>query len=310
MLFVSELKKNVGSAIEQMREIVDEADSAYITTDMATGVKVITEVGQVKFTKILMDMRGRENEEHINNLSEWVIGPNMPKVVIASNWQLGEKDPDEIRDAISWLQNNRLTMVSWIAFVYQLTKNDMESSIAYAFRSMSYRALDMSDIRYTILADRVENLVVNNFNASKLTLTLELIKNTKITKESYLKGVAVYGAMLTDLEKSIIGKGKSGIDQVFSSRPEPLNNTDRQAIRNKVANLFDNIKNGLSSRTWGFEIEVPDAKGVEAPRGIDKGDDGSLRSKNTTDCECDCRDCTYHECNCDNCDNYNEDPDH
>lgn len=68
--------------------------------------------------------------------------------------------------------------------------------------------------------------------------------------------------------------------------------------------------NGLVARTWGFEVEVPDAKGVDAPNGVDKGEDGSLRSYETSDCECDCDDCTYHECDCDYCDNRRDGDDH
>jgi hypothetical protein len=69
--------------------------------------------------------------------------------------------------------------------------------------------------------------------------------------------------------------------------------------------------NGLVARTWGFEVEVPDAKGVDAPAGIEKGEDGSLRSyESSSDCECDCESCTYHDCDCDMCDNRSDGDDH
>lgn len=69
--------------------------------------------------------------------------------------------------------------------------------------------------------------------------------------------------------------------------------------------------NGLVARTWGFEVEVPDAKSVDAPAGVEKGEDGSLRSyESNSDCECECDGCTYHDCDCDYCDSRREGDEH
>jgi hypothetical protein len=70
-------------------------------------------------------------------------------------------------------------------------------------------------------------------------------------------------------------------------------------------------------RTWGFEIETPNADTVYGnttgtefevlrftPDGSVKNEDGF------SECSCDCRDCSYHECDCDNCDRYNDSPEH
>lgn len=74
-----------------------------------------------------------------------------------------------------------------------------------------------------------------------------------------------------------------------------------------------------TARTWGFEIETPDADNVHAR--IDyalrreclefKGDGSVTRADGDFDCECDCSDCS-HSCDCDNCDLTNgyRDPDH
>lgn len=86
-------------------------------------------------------------------------------------------------------------------------------------------------------------------------------------------------------------------------------------------------------RTWGFEIETPEADGVRE-RALDYlkslnpenswssahtqlseclvwKQDGSVESADgNNECECDCRACTYHECNCDNCQDYNDSPEH
>ena len=92
-------------------------------------------------------------------------------------------------------------------------------------------------------------------------------------------------------------------------------------IRQQFAKLATDLANGQPkklARTWGFEIETPEADKVYNQTTRDefqhlnftsdqsvKTDDGD-----DSDCECDCRACNYHECNCDNCEDYNEDPDH
>jgi hypothetical protein len=69
-------------------------------------------------------------------------------------------------------------------------------------------------------------------------------------------------------------------------------------------------------RTWGFEIETPDADIIANQlshaegRVIDCKQDGSVTGGNQ-ECDCDCRSCVYHDCDCDNCeDNNNGEPDH
>jgi len=63
-------------------------------------------------------------------------------------------------------------------------------------------------------------------------------------------------------------------------------------------------------RTWGFEIETPDADNVHARidfalmrENLEFKGDGSVTRGNDGDhdCECDCSDCE-HSCDCDNCD--------
>ena len=66
-------------------------------------------------------------------------------------------------------------------------------------------------------------------------------------------------------------------------------------------------------RRWGFEAEHPvieEARslvGYNAKMHFEFVNDPSVDS-DQADCECDCRDCTYHQCNCDNCDDYPRQP--
>jgi hypothetical protein len=67
-------------------------------------------------------------------------------------------------------------------------------------------------------------------------------------------------------------------------------------------------------RTWGFEIETPEADKIAGQTTSSHRDilefhqDGSVSSSDG--CECDCSSCAYHDCDCPNCEDQNTDPDH
>jgi hypothetical protein len=310
MLFVSELRKAIDVAIAQIETTIT-GNNEYVRTDPGPGnMRYITEAGHLKLIQIFNDMRCREDEIHDAKLDAWVIAPNMPKVVTMQNWQLDGVDADEIQVGIDWLKANRMNMISWMAYIYELSAEASDSNTNYIFTNSNYRLLSMSSVKYVIQADRADLDLVNRMDQSQYIRSLKAMRNVKITKESYIKAATWHLMAIRDMEKLAMGKKAAGINKLFSERPSELEASERIAVRDSARAIFDRIKNGLSSRTWGFEIEVPDAKGVDAPRGIEKGDDGSLRSENHSDCECDCNDCAYHECNCDNCDYGSDDPQH
>lgn len=318
MLFVSEFKKAVEIAKNEIKRIVTQAEidtivagqSEYVTTSPVYSTRIITLAGQDKLYETLMRMRVRAESQNTIDTDAWIVKPDMPRVLTMSNWQFDSVEVENIQEGINWLKNNRLNAVSWMAYLYQLSTDEVNSPNSFAFRVSSYRALDLSSFKYAIQHDRSDLDLVNSTDDSQVMRSLEMMMNVKISKESYVKAIDMYKHAISDLEAIANNKKVSGIGQMFAKRPGQLDASSRIEIRDEAIAVFDKIKNGLSSRTWGFEIEVPDAKGVDAPTGIEKGDDGSLRSENTSDCECDCSDCTYHECNCDMCDNHNDDPSH
>ena len=92
-------------------------------------------------------------------------------------------------------------------------------------------------------------------------------------------------------------------------------------IRQQFAKLAENLANSEPkklARTWGFEIETPEADKIHSQTTRDEfqhlnfTQDQSVKNEDGDDseCTCGCRACNYHECNCDNCEDYNEDPDH
>jgi hypothetical protein len=76
-----------------------------------------------------------------------------------------------------------------------------------------------------------------------------------------------------------------------------------------------------TSRTWGFEVETPSADMVrdnmnrEDRELVEFDQDPSIteggEDNDREECECDCRNCLYHSCNCDDCESEgSENPSH
>lgn len=138
-----------------------------------------------------------------------------------------------------------------------------------------------------------------------------------ITKENIKSALEYYNkleVMLGVLERNY-GKNQQteseGFKKLMDQRPQVSTEEETITLREQIAEYKALLTNNLTARTWGFEIEVPDAKDVEAPNGIEKGQDGSLRSYESNDsCECDCDSCYYHECDCEHCETGSSDPEH
>lgn len=144
---------------------------------------------------------------------------------------------------------------------------------------------------------------------------LRLLSEVRPSEEHFRRSQDQYRNLLRSIQQTV-ERSETKTDGLTKILTEgPTGGLEwKIAMEEQLAKLIEQLpSNGLASRTWGFEIESPDCKGVNPlpGSGIDKGDDGSLRSYESSDeCDCCCRDCTYHECDCDNCDQYNDSPDH
>jgi hypothetical protein len=72
-----------------------------------------------------------------------------------------------------------------------------------------------------------------------------------------------------------------------------------------------------TARSWGFEIETPEADDLynamsrEQLATMEFCEDASIEGGATEDCECTCRWCYYHDCNCEDCTiEGSDDPEH
>lgn len=131
-------------------------------------------------------------------------------------------------------------------------------------------------------------------------LSMTRLKNAKVANDNQMQ-LATSGS---EPKQQSTGYGQLVIKKAWTESHEDVNASFDKLIAEK-------LENGLTARTWGWEVEVPNAKEVRAPEGVDKGSDGSLRSYEASDeCDCDCDSCYYHECDCEHCETGSSDPDH
>ncbi len=211
---------------------------------------------------------------------------------------------EAIENAVKYLESNRTKAILWFAYTNAIN-NELKYTSGINVRW--YQAVIGEDTSTTYDSNVTEERSYYKIFKS--------MSEARIGKEDFLQGLYRYNESLKDLNRKLEIFGhkpsdaKSGIEKVFANKPAYNSPVIESQLQELIAKM---PVNGLASRTWGWEIEVPDAKGVTPAvnSGIEKGEDGSLRSYENDGCECSCNDCNYHECNCDNCSDYNDDPDH
>jgi hypothetical protein len=201
-----------------------------------------------------------------------------------------------------------------------ILENLIENIERYRLQTTVFNAFLQSVLQTEELKiHRERNTITHVINRSNVIESSELgyvitswekVSNTSITKEALIDAVSQMAELkriLISRKNQLLGKDKvSGLKSLYDQKPTT------PASSSWFSSIYDEMpKNGLTSRTWGFELEIADAKDVRPVFGIEKGEDGSLRSyESDSDCECDCDDCCYHDCDCDHCENRNTDPEH
>lgn len=307
MLFINGVRERAEKAVAALRIAV--GDTSVYTQDEEGNVR-LTENGVEVITNVMFSVLDpNDTERGYNRIIRMI---NVPSAVSSHSWM---RTPDAV-DAqlgLDWLKANRLNYITWVSYIAELRKDQIETQLSFEMSiGNGMDSIELDRWRYIPDRNTRELDILNNFEESKLYLGLMKLATLKITESAYKSGLKVYEDKVARLTGATIVKGENGISKMFMLRPasEETSSSLKGAVRAEALELFSKMQNGLSARTWGFEIEVPDCKGVSARPGIEKGDDGSLRSDNHTDCECDCNDCAYHECNCDVCEYGSSDPDH
>lgn len=141
--------------------------------------------------------------------------------------------------------------------------------------------------------------------------------NITYPQKRILEALTYEKTLLENAEKVISTWNNDARDRSLSSIINEVRTKttyDAEAIETEIQEIQNQIHNGVTVRTWGWEIEAPAPGDVIVPAGVEAGYDGSVESfegdGGYDDCQCECRDCRYHECDCDDCENYNDSPDH
>lgn len=211
---------------------------------------------------------------------------------------------------LNYMRSNPLQSKLWISYMTALERD--------------YHSIYNTSIRWDKITTSSEEMQQGDHEATgpvnkNFYKILVGMRDVVITKEDMAAAARIYKNKINSYEQTekMAKSGtedtsqKLGIGKLFVDAPDVI---DDELIEQQITDAVKAMpENALTARTWGFEIEVPDAKGVDVDSnsGIDKGEDGSLRSyEGNSECECDCDDCSYHTCDCDNCTSYNDDPQH
>ena len=221
------------------------------------------------------------------------------------------REAESIVDAIFEVRKNKMKTIVWASFVDALADlnigavNDKLERRKLGINIGTF-ALQPGDIGRQYIVDQE----ISFWNA---------VKSVVIKKDNFVHGKILVAERMSYLETELKNMGGpttkvNGLSTLFDKKPMSSMPTagDIALIEGQRAVAYDAFPSqAITSRTWGWEMEIADAKGVNAVFGVDKGEDGSLRSyEANTDCECDCDECYYHDCDCEHCETGSSSPDH
>lgn len=223
---------------------------------------------------------------------------------ILPNFFIEDSSVEQIEKIVDWIDNNKLQFRVWLAYYNALERQ--------------HNNIYNTSFRWNRIITSEEDVSMDGsgqMNSYAYYKFLHALMSTQIEKEDLITGTNQAKRLINNYKDTLRrykpnAKVDTGINKIFKEAPQADKKIIEQQYLEAIAPM--NKINGLAARTWGFEIEVPDACGIDPVEGsgIEKGEDGSLRSYNSDNCDCDCRSCSYHECNCDNCEDYNDSPDH
>jgi hypothetical protein len=300
---LTHIREKAGWIVERLQLVRNGGETAEIK---ASAYELILKAANMSMHEVEYD-GGFYNRKYItmfppveNNAS--CIG----KQVVSYN-----RNAEAIADAIFEIRLNKMKTVLWASFLWALRETN---------RGNVSDKLELTRLGITLGMFQLNETDTDRdfFLVSEINFW-ETVKNAVITKDHYARGKRSVEERLEYLEAELKAVGSptikvSGLSTLFDKKPMSATpSTDEIALiesqREAAYAAFPG--QAITSRTWGWEMEIADAKGVDPVFGVDKGEDGSLRSyEANTDCDCDCSDCMYHSCDCDFCESNNDDPDH
>lgn len=211
-------------------------------------------------------------------------------------------DSERAKEALKFFLANKFKVAIWYAALRQ-----MESEIGSGY------CISVTDeIMYARIGEGYGRIHINE---TPVITLLKKLQALEISKDNLVFGLRKTQMKIAKFKEVSSRKEdkNTGLEKILKAGPQ-IGYVEASDLRKQLPALIEQMpEQTITSRTWGFEIESPDCKGVSpiSYSGIEKGDDGSLRSyEGSDDCECDCDDCMYHECDCEFCSSGSSDPDH
>lgn len=221
------------------------------------------------------------------------------------------RDAEHISKAIFEIQKNKMKNVLWASFLAALR----DANMAVVNDKLESRKLGIIIGVFPLNESDTER----SFTIQSEIGFWRWMQCVVIKKEHYIAGKQLVEdrvKFLTNELRNVNGGEEKvgGLSTLFDKKPLSANPSlsEIQLIESQRDAAYRAFPSqAITSRTWGWEMEIADAKGVDAVFGVDKGEDGSLRAyEANTDCDCDCDECYYHECDCEHCETGSSDPDH
>lgn len=197
-----------------------------------------------------------------------------------------------------YLKENKPQIVIWKAWVKKVVSMIQELNPNIGLGTDDYYLnIGVSSVgeMYELISVLINATVSSEALSEALQSTNALIKNRE-------------DAEARDAKRQ---QGDNGLSaKINANRSKPVN---AEEIEQQIQKWQGEIQNMLVARTWGWEIEAPNpGENVTVPAGVERGSDGSVESYEDShdDCQCGCNECTYHDCDCDDCESRNDDPQH
>lgn len=165
---------------------------------------------------------------------------------------------EDPRATLEYIKNNRMKTILWMATMYSL---GAKTSHIYSVNVRNANIImGQDEQRQGVDGVGVETLNFYQFlmHIRDLVVTKDDLLMATIRYSDWLKS---YNAQVSRIVDHNNGEEKNnGLAKVFQDAPKP----DEEVIKTQLAEAIKLLPvNGLTSRTWGFEVEVPDAKGVD-----------------------------------------------
>jgi hypothetical protein len=125
MLFINGVRERAELAVSALRIAV--GDSSVSARDEDNNLR-FTENGVEVISNIMFTVQDPEDTERGYN--RVIRMPNIPSAVASSSW-MRTPEPADARIGLNWLKTNRLNYITWVSYIAELRKDQIETQLSY-----------------------------------------------------------------------------------------------------------------------------------------------------------------------------------